>query len=75
MNNRISVDGHPDLQRDSLSGAIINNNTTEYENYIKTMKSRVTEKQKIENIESDLTNIKSELNEIKDLLKKITTHL
>jgi hypothetical protein len=71
MDNKISVDGYPDLYRDPISGAIINNNKNEYDGYIKSLKARMNEKQRISNMECDLDNIKCELNEIKSLLKAL----
>lgn len=68
---KIVVDGHPDLYRDANTGAIINTNSTEYESYIKTYRSRMTEKQRLSNLETDLGTIKSEIDEIKSLLKKL----
>lgn len=64
----IKVEGHPDLVRDSSSKAIVNKNQTEYENYIKINRVREAEKNKIKNIESDLSSLRSEINEIKSLL-------
>lgn len=69
INDKLSVDGHPDLYRDPISGAIINNNQNEYDNYIKSYRSRMNEKQRLSNMEYDLDNIKHELDEIKGLLK------
>mgnify|MGYP000064037254 CR=1 FL=1 len=64
----IKVEGHPDLVRDSSSKAIVNKNQTEYENYMKINRVREAEKNKIKNIESDLSSLRSEINEIKSLL-------
>mgnify|MGYP000190826634 CR=1 FL=1 len=67
----IKVEGNPDLIRDASSKAIINKNQSEYNNYIKTAKIRQAEKNRIDNMESDLSSIKTEMNEIKDLLKQL----
>jgi hypothetical protein len=69
--DKLIVDGHPDLYRDPSSGAIINQNSTEYESYIKSYRIRQSEKAKLENMESDLKTLKDEINEIKTLLKQI----
>jgi hypothetical protein len=68
---KIKVDGHPDLYRDTKSGAIVNKNSSDYENYMRTHKVRMIEKQKMNEIESDLNSIKTEIDEIKFLLKKL----
>lgn len=69
--NKLNVDGHPDLYRDPSSGAIINQNSTDYESYIKSYRIRQSEKAKLENMESDLQSLKDEIGEIKTLLMKI----
>ena len=66
---KIKVEGHPDLIRDSSSKAIVNKNIDEYNTYISINKKREFEKNKINNIESDLSSLKNEINEIKNLLK------
>ncbi len=65
------VDGHPGLYRDMTSGAIINDNSYEYETYMKNYQMRQNKSQKIDRIEQDLNNLKSEIGEIKNLLLKL----
>ncbi len=65
------VDGHPSLYRDVESGAIVNDNTYEYESYMKSYQMRQNKSQKIDIIENELQDLKSELNEIKNLLLKL----
>lgn len=67
----IKVEGHPDLIRDSSSKAIVNKNIDEYNTYISISKKREMEKNKINNIESDLSSLKDEIGEIKNLLKNL----
>ena len=69
--DKIIVDGHPDLYRDTKSGAIVNKNTSEYDSYMKTYRSRMTEKERLSNMENDLNDLKTEINEIKNLLKSL----
>mgnify|MGYP001394152742 FL=1 len=64
----IKVKGHPDLVRDVSSKAIVNKNLLDYENYMKASKFRMSERDKINNMEEDLSNLKNEINEIKSLL-------
>lgn len=68
---KLAVDGHPDLYRDPKTGAIINSNLNDYESYIKTYRSRMTEKQKLASMENDLDILKNEISEIKILLQKL----
>lgn len=65
------VDGHPSLYRDIESGAIVNDNTYEYESYMKSYQMRQNKSHKIDSIENELQDLKSELTEIKNLLLKL----
>lgn len=56
------------LYRDNLSGAIINSNTNEYENYLQQKRIKERENNKIAELEKDIHNIKNDLSEIKRLL-------
>lgn len=55
---KLLVDGHPNLYRDTNSGAIINNNSEEYKNYIKSYQLRQEQTQRLDKVESELTEIK-----------------
>lgn len=59
------------LYRDNSSGAIINSNANEYENYLQQKKLKEQQANKIEKIEDDIRNIKSDLSEIKNLLRNL----
>lgn len=67
----IKVDGHSSLARDPITNSVINMNSNEYEEYLKTRNVKLQEHQKIENIESDLNKLKTDINEIKDLLRSL----
>ena len=58
------VEGHKDLYRNE-SGAIVNTDSTGYNNYINLRKRRKSEKEEID-------RLKNEIDEIKSLLKEIT---
>lgn len=67
----IKVEGHPDLVRDTKSGAIINNNTAEYNQYMESYKKRRIQRAKVDNMEEELSSLKEEIGEIKDLLRQL----
>jgi len=69
--NKLIVDGHPSLYRDTSSGAIINDNSYEYDNYIKNYELRKNKSERIDKIEEDLNSLKSDINDIKNLLLKL----
>lgn len=67
----VKVKGYSNLVRDPLTNAIINTNTTAYEEYIARRQSKEKENQKVENLESELATMKEDLNEIKSLLRRL----
>ena len=67
---RMKVDGHQNLVRDSHSNAIINTNVTEYQVYMKRVKAREQHGDQIRNAVKEINNLKTELREIKDLIKE-----
>jgi len=71
---KIKVEGHPELNRDSSSGAIINTSQSDYDNYMKLAKMKQNERYKMNNIEKDLSNLKQEINEIKNLLINLSNN-
>ena len=71
MSDTIKVEGHTHLVRDVNSNAIINTNTSDYQLYMKRVKVREKEADKLRNAVKEINNIKSEIREIKDLIKKI----
>ncbi len=60
----IPVKGHKGLFRDEESGAIINTNVSEYNNYMDMKNKKQSEK-------DELDKIKSDIQEIKNLLKEL----
>ena len=58
----IRVEGHQNLYRDERSGAIINCDSTSYNEYLSSLSIRDSQKKEIE-------HLKSEMSEIKNLLK------
>tara|TARA_A100001515_G_C4536146_1_gene198575 strand:- start:101 stop:301 length:201 start_codon:yes stop_codon:yes gene_type:complete len=62
------VEGHAELLRDTESGAVINNDTAAYQNYMAMKNQKLKEKNRIDNIEDEIVEIKSLL---KDLINKL----
>lgn len=71
--DKLKVEGHPDLVRDTKSSAVINNSRRDYEEYMEQYRARKRSNDRIDNMESDMNNIREELNEIKHLLIKLTS--
>ncbi len=55
---KLNVEGHPNLYRDLKSGAIINENSIEYQNYMEMYRKKQRQSERIDNIENELSEIK-----------------
>ncbi len=67
----LKVAGHEGLVRDTSNGAILNTNTTDYENYIKQREAALQRNRQITEQAEEINNIKNELSEIKSLLTQL----
>ncbi len=63
MPNMQRVEGHKNLYRDQ-SGAIVNTDTNEYNQYIRLRSERKNQREEIEGLKKDIDEIKSLLMEI-----------
>jgi arsenate reductase-like glutaredoxin family protein len=69
MKRYAKVEGYSNLLRDLDTNAIINTDTSTYDQYTNLRNKKLSEKKKLESLESDVQLIKSELSELKTLLK------
>lgn len=60
----IPIEGHSNLVRDEITGAVLNNDDYGYQQYIKMRESKDSQKE-------ELDKIKSDIDEIKTLLKQL----
>lgn len=60
----IPIDGHKNLFRDETSGAIVNSNTFEYNQYIRMRNERQKQKDEISELKKDVQQIKNLLVEL-----------
>jgi hypothetical protein len=67
----LKVLGHEGLVRDTTTGAILNTNRTEYEEYIARQRKAEEREAEISKHTEDINNIKNELQDIKSLLLQI----
>ena len=70
--NYSNVEGHADLVRDNSTGAILNNDTSQYNQYLSLRAKRKQGTDRIDNMEDDLKSLKDDINEIKTLLKALS---
>jgi len=62
MPEYLKVENHSDLVRDVNTGAILSQDSSSYQLYINNRNRAISEKQRIENLESELSDIKTLLN-------------
>lgn len=71
MTDFLKVLGHNGLVRDISSGAIINTNKTEYEEYMARVKEAEERENAISQHTIEINNMKNELQEIKSLILQV----
>lgn len=65
------VEGHPNLLRDLSTNAIVNTDSISSGHYTMLKNRKISEKNRIDNLEFELFELKSSINEIKCLLKDL----
>ena len=68
----MKVEGHSNLIRDEVSNAILNVNSSEYNQYLSQRAKRKQGSERIDNMENDLKSLKDDINEIKSLLRALS---
>ena len=67
----VKVKDNEHLIRNTNSNRIVNTNKSEYEEYITRRKLKKSEKNKVDNLERDISTLRNEITEIKDLLRSL----
>ena len=67
----MKVEAQDNLVRDMSSNAIVNNNKSEYENFLRVSEQKYKEKKEFEKLKTDVNSMKNDLDEIKSMLKSI----
>ena len=71
MKKYMKVEAQDNLVRDMSSNAIVNNNKSEYENFLRVSEQKYKEKREFEKLKTDVSSMKNDLDEIKSMLKLI----
>ena len=71
MKKYVKVEAQDSLVRDMSSNAIVNNNKSEYEDFLRISEQKYKEKKEFEKLKNDVDGIKDDLDEIKSLLKSM----
>ena len=69
--SKIPVKDHRNLYRDGSSTAIVNTDSVGYQAYVANREKLLTDKQRIDNLESTVEEIKGDLTDIKNLLTQL----
>ena len=67
----VKVKDHDHLMRNTQSNCIVNTNKAEYEDYLTRRKLKKNEKNKVDNLERDISTLRNEITEIKDMLRSL----
>ncbi len=68
---RLKVEGHQGLVRDTVSNAVINSSTSEYNIYMSRHRAREQQSDELRTACKEINTLKAELREIKSLIKKV----
>ena len=71
MKKFVKVESEDNLVRDMSSNAIVNNNKSDFENFLRISEQKYKEKREFEKLKTDVNSMKNDLDEIKSMLKLI----
>ncbi len=67
----VKVKNNEYLMRNTESNWIVNTNKAEYEEYLTRRRLKKSEKNKVDNLERDISTLRNEITEIKDMLRSL----
>ena len=67
----VKVKDNDHLIRNTKSNCIVNTNKAVYEEYLTRRKLKKSEKNKVDNLERDISTLRNEITEIKDMLRSL----
>jgi len=71
MMDYIRVRDNENLIKNTKSNFIVNTNKSEYDEYVTRRKLKKSEKNKVDNLERDISTLRDEITEIKDMLRSL----
>ncbi len=72
MTKILKVQGFSNLVRETSSNAIVNTNVADYQLYIKRVRQRENNSDKLRNVCKEINTLKKEFREIKELIKEVS---
>ena len=70
----IPVENHPELFRDSATGAIVNKSQSEFERYNNTRNKILSKEERINHLEQKVDNLSSDIGDIKSMLQSFLSN-
>ncbi len=70
----IPVENHPELFRDSTTGAIVNKSISEFERYNNTRNKILSKEERINHLEQKVDNLSSDIGDIKSMLQSFLSN-
>ena len=67
----MKVEGHPNLERDMTTGAVVNTNHNAYQHYLLKKHRQDKDNQEIRDMRHDINSLKEDMSTIKDLIIKL----
>ena len=67
----VKVKDNDHLIRNTNSNCIVNTNKAEYDEYLTRRNLKKNEKNKVDNLERDISTLRNEITEIKDMLRSL----
>ena len=69
--NLARVEDEPGLAKDTYTGAVIDNNTESYQNYLAMRQRRLQQQEQIDILTTRINNVETGITDIKDLLNRL----
>ena len=70
----IPVENHPELFRDSATGAIVNKSKSDFERYSNTRNKILSKEERINHLEQKVDNLSSDIGDIKSMLQSFLSN-
>lgn len=72
---RVKIEGEKALERDVVSGAVLNNDRNAYQRYLNTRKHAMNEKERMKEIIETVNDLKAEMDDMRSSIKDILSLL
>ena len=70
----IPVENHPELFRDTVTGAIVNKSASDFQRYSNTRNKMLSKEERINHLEQKVDNLSSDIGDIKSMLQSFLSN-